>query len=147
MVWQWYQYQMDTGTDSPLAVEIDMDELGDNERKTGKWSDIWLVTLMSMINFSEYTFNDDIPWNCKAMLACGWELSLIFSTNNSLTTSIKGIQLQCKITTCKLSKSLCKTIRNWTKRCDSLQVIFGAKAINSTRSIKASWCHRVVMKE
>ena len=31
---------LDNGTESPLAIAIDMDELGDNETKEAKWCDI-----------------------------------------------------------------------------------------------------------
>jgi len=127
------------GTYSPLAFTINMDELSDNKTKKGKWCDIWLVAPESMIHLSEYIFGDDVPWDCKAMLAYGWETSLISFANNSLTTSsIKGKGLWCKIEPHKLSKSLRKTIRIWTKCCDSLRVIYGAKALNFAGSIKAS---------
>jgi len=35
-----------------------------------------------MIHLLEDIFGDCVPWDCKAMLACGWEASLISSTNN-----------------------------------------------------------------
>jgi len=56
------------GTDPPLTVAIGMDELGDNETKQGKWCDILLVTLESMIHLSEDIFSDDVPWDCVTML-------------------------------------------------------------------------------
>lgn len=31
------------GTESLLTVAIEMDELGDNKTKEGKWYDIWLM--------------------------------------------------------------------------------------------------------
>jgi len=135
-------------TDSRLAVAIDMDELVDNETKEDKWCDIWLMTSESMIYLPEDLFGDDVPWDCKAMLAYDYEVSLISSSNDLLTTSsIKGRGLRCKIEPCKLSKSLHKTIRIWTKHYDSLRVIYGAKTRNSACSIKANWFHRVVMTE
>ena len=74
-----------------------------------------------MIHLLEGIFSDDVHWYYKAMLAYDWKTSLISSANNSLTTSsLKH----------KLSKSLHKVIRNWTKSCDSLQVIYDAKALN-----------------
>jgi len=35
-----------------------------------------------MIHLSEDIFGDDVPGDCEAMLACGWEVSLISSASN-----------------------------------------------------------------
>jgi len=35
-----------------------------------------------MVHLSEDISGDDVPWDCKAMLVCGWETSLISSANN-----------------------------------------------------------------
>jgi len=107
---------------------------------------IWLVAHESMIYLSEDIFGDDVLWDGKAMLACGWEASLISSANNSLrTSSIKDRGLQCKNEPHQFSESLHKAIRNGTIHCDSLRVIYGAKTLNFAGSFNASWSYRVVI--
>jgi len=93
---------LDNGTESPLAIAIDMDELGDNETKEAKWCDIWLVAPKSMIHLLEDIFGDDVPWDCKSMLAYGWKTSIISSTNNkwshtsfAVSYFVKWVPIKC----------------------------------------------------
>jgi len=50
----------DNGSESPLSVAINIDELGDKKTKEYKWCDIWLVAPESIIHLSKDIFGDDI---------------------------------------------------------------------------------------